>query len=134
MCACMHGYCVCTHAWVLCVHACSMSVRVFLFKSKTAKYSIIVFPHPGAGFGTYLSVDFALVMDVLRNKQDHAKDIAVWHQVSLAMPYYITRPMITTQATACIPYKCVHAYVCISVSVMCTCALVCLCVFVYVLS
>jgi len=30
-------------------------------------------------------VDFALVMDVLKNKQDHAKDIAVWHQVSL--PY-----------------------------------------------
>ena len=40
--------------------------------------------YTGAGFGTYLSVDFALVMDVLKNKQDHAKDIAVWHQVSLA--------------------------------------------------
>ena len=35
----------------------------------------------GAGYGTYTSVDFALLMDVLKNKQDHAKDIAVWHQV-----------------------------------------------------
>ncbi|XP_065903652.1 uncharacterized protein [Dysidea avara] len=39
----------------------------------------------GAGFGTYLSVDFALLMDVLKNKQDHAKDIAVWHQ-ALVLP------------------------------------------------
>jgi len=93
--------------------------------TKIAKYSIIIFPHPGAGFGTYVSVDFALLMDVLRNKQDHAKDIAVWHQVSLARPYYITRPMITTVATAYILHICVHVYVCISVSVVCV---VCVCV------
>ena len=40
-------------------------------------------PSTGAGFGTYTSVDFALLMDVLKNKQDHAKDIAVWHQVCI---------------------------------------------------
>ena len=44
-------------------------------------------PFTGAGFGTYTSVDFALLMDVLKNKQDHAKDIAVWHQVPMLYAY-----------------------------------------------
>ena len=42
-------------------------------------------PSTGAGYGTYTSVDFALLMDVLKNKQDHAKDIAVWHQVCICV-------------------------------------------------
>ncbi len=37
----------------------------------------------GAGFGCFQAVDFALVMDVLPQEKDKAKDIAVWHQVCL---------------------------------------------------
>ena len=35
----------------------------------------------GVGYGLYLAVDFALVMDVLPRKEDRARDLAVWHQV-----------------------------------------------------
>ena len=35
----------------------------------------------GVGFGAYCAVDFALVMDVLPNDREKAKDLAVWHQV-----------------------------------------------------
>ena len=35
----------------------------------------------GIGFGAYSAVDFALVMDVLPEEKDKAKDLAVWHQV-----------------------------------------------------
>ena len=37
----------------------------------------------GLGFGAYQAVDFALVMDVLPDEKDKAKDIACWHQVNL---------------------------------------------------
>ena len=46
-------------------------------------------PSTGAGYGTYTSVDFALLMDVLKNKQDHAKDIAVWHQVYIYVRFCV---------------------------------------------
>ena len=36
----------------------------------------------GAGFGCFQAVDFALLMDVLPEEKDKAKDIAVWSQVS----------------------------------------------------
>merc|ERR1712150_181261 len=39
----------------------------------------------GVGFGAYLAVDFALVMDVLPDERDKAKDLAVWHQ-ALVLP------------------------------------------------
>ena len=35
----------------------------------------------GIGFGAYSAVDFALVMDVLPDDKDKAKDLAIWHQV-----------------------------------------------------
>ena len=37
----------------------------------------------GVGFGAYCAVDFALVMDVLPNDREKAKDLAVWHQVNI---------------------------------------------------
>ena len=37
----------------------------------------------GIGFGAYSAVDFALVMDVLPAEKDKAKDLAVWHQVTI---------------------------------------------------
>jgi len=35
----------------------------------------------GIGYGTYLSVDFALLLDILPSIHNKAKDIAVWNQV-----------------------------------------------------
>lgn len=46
----------------------------------------------GLGFGAYQSVDFALVMDVLAEDADKAKDIAVWHQ-SLVLPQALATPL-----------------------------------------
>lgn len=44
------------------------------------------------GFGAFQSVDFALVMDVLAEDTDKAKDIAVWHQ-SLVLPQALATPL-----------------------------------------
>lgn len=46
----------------------------------------------GLGFGAFQSVDFALVMDVLAEDADKAKDIAVWHQ-SLVLPQALATPL-----------------------------------------
>ena len=46
----------------------------------------------GLGFGAYQSVDFALVMDVLAEDADKAKDIAVWHQ-ALVLPQALATPL-----------------------------------------
>ncbi|GFS20894.1 permease transporter, partial [Elysia marginata] len=46
----------------------------------------------GLGFGAYQSVDFALVMDVLAEDSDKAKDIAVWHQ-ALVLPQALATPL-----------------------------------------
>ncbi|KAL8604491.1 hypothetical protein ACOMHN_015775 [Nucella lapillus] len=46
----------------------------------------------GLGFGAYLSVDFALVMDVLPEEREKAKDIAVWHQ-ALVLPQALATPI-----------------------------------------
>ena len=43
----------------------------------------------GVGFGAYCAVDFALVMDVLPEDKDKAKDLAVWHQVGKDYPLVI---------------------------------------------
>ena len=45
----------------------------------------------GIGFGAFQSVDFALVMDVLPDERDKAKDIAVWHQ-ALILPNALATP------------------------------------------
>lgn len=46
----------------------------------------------GVGLGTFQSIDFALVMDVLPDEKDKAKDIAVWHQ-ALVLPNAIATPI-----------------------------------------
>eukprot|EP00112_Aurelia_sp_Birch-Aquarium-sp1_P018645 Seg447.10 transcript_id=Seg447.10/GoldUCD/mRNA.D3Y31 product="hypothetical protein" protein_id=Seg447.10/GoldUCD/D3Y31 len=46
----------------------------------------------GIGFGAYSAVDFALVMDVLPEEKDKAKDLAVWHQ-ALVLPQAIATPI-----------------------------------------
>jgi MFS family permease len=46
----------------------------------------------GLGYGAYVSVDWALGTDVLPNKHDAAKDMAVWH-VSMTLPQQVA-PLI----------------------------------------
>ncbi|XP_048578947.1 uncharacterized protein LOC116613951 isoform X2 [Nematostella vectensis] len=46
----------------------------------------------GIGFGAYCAVDFALVMDVLPDEKDKAKDLAIWHQ-ALVLPQAIATPV-----------------------------------------
>jgi len=46
----------------------------------------------GVGYGCYISVDFALVSDVLPNKSEYGKDMGVWHN-SWLVPVVIIPPM-----------------------------------------
>ncbi|XP_065832679.1 uncharacterized protein [Oscarella lobularis] len=46
----------------------------------------------GIGFGLYVSVDFALLLDVLPDQSTRANDIAVWHQ-SLLLPQFLATPI-----------------------------------------
>jgi len=49
----------------------------------------------GLGYGTFLAIDFALVMDVLPNKEDAAKDLAVYH-AALVLPQVLATPLAGT--------------------------------------
>ena len=46
----------------------------------------------GLGYGAYISVDWALGTDVLPNKADAGKDMAVWH-ISMVLPQSIAAPL-----------------------------------------
>ncbi|MCW5943422.1 MAG: MFS transporter [Fimbriimonadaceae bacterium] len=46
----------------------------------------------GLGYGAYISVDWALGTDVLPNKADAAKDMAVWH-IAMTAPQTIGNPL-----------------------------------------
>ncbi len=54
--------------------------------------STIVHSQPHDRFGTFVSVDFAMVLDVLPKASDRAKDLAVWHQ-ALILPQLIATPI-----------------------------------------
>lgn len=57
----------------------NLDVAVYLVYFTVYVNSLVL---SGVGFGAYCAVDFALVMDVLPNDREKAKDLAVWHQVS----------------------------------------------------
>eukprot|EP00117_Sycon_ciliatum_P041258 scpid50511/ scgid30213/ len=46
----------------------------------------------GLGYGAFVSVDLAMVFDVLPNAAERAKDLAVWHQ-ALVLPQIIATPI-----------------------------------------
>jgi len=69
------------------------SVILSGLKGNYAFYAAIpIFLTFGIGFGAYSAVDFALVMDVLPEEKDKAKDLAVWHQ-ALVLPQAIATPI-----------------------------------------
>lgn len=55
-------------------------------------FSSYCFLNIGIGFGSFQSVDFALVMDVLPEEKDKAKDLAVWH-LALILPNALATPV-----------------------------------------
>jgi MFS family permease len=46
----------------------------------------------GFGYGAYISVDWALGTDVLPNKEDAGKDMAIWH-IAMVLPQSIAAPL-----------------------------------------
>eukprot|EP01134_Creolimax_fragrantissima_P003566 CFRG3566T1 len=46
----------------------------------------------GVGYGAFLAVDFAMVMDILPDNRENARDIAVWHS-ALVIPNMIAAPI-----------------------------------------
>merc|ERR1719498_1951782 len=44
------------------------------------------------GYGCFVAVDLAMALDVLTNKADRAKDLAVWHQ-AMVLPQLIATPI-----------------------------------------
>ncbi|XP_060607062.1 uncharacterized protein LOC132759322 [Ruditapes philippinarum] len=72
----------------------STSIATMIMVSgKSAFYIAIILAFCfGVGFGSFQSVDFALVMDVLPQEKDKAKDIAVWHQ-ALILPNALATPV-----------------------------------------
>ncbi|KAL3894800.1 MAG: hypothetical protein SGCHY_005065, partial [Lobulomycetales sp.] len=46
----------------------------------------------GIGFGPFLSVEFALLLDILPNPATAARDISIWHQ-SLVLPQLVATPI-----------------------------------------
>ncbi|XP_028409091.1 uncharacterized protein LOC114531677 [Dendronephthya gigantea] len=73
-----------------------MSICALIFACLKGKYafyaSIPVAVAFGIGFGAYCAIDFALVMDVLPEDKDKAKDLAVWHQ-ALVLPQAVATPI-----------------------------------------
>ena len=59
--------------------------------SQSIAYVYVVAAIFGLGFGAYYSVDWALGCDVLPNKDDAGKDMAVWH-ISMVLPQSIALP------------------------------------------
>jgi len=80
---------VATAAMVMCV----VTVILAFTKGDYAYYVAIALTFFfGAGFGAYQAVDFALVLDVLPDEKDKAKDIACWHQ-ALILPQALATPI-----------------------------------------
>ncbi len=46
----------------------------------------------GLGYGAYISVDYALGNDVLPNKEESGKDMAVWH-IAMTLPQVLAAPI-----------------------------------------
>lgn len=72
---------------------CAVALTCFGFLlSHSLAMASIVAGFFGLAYGAYYSVDWALACDVLPNKEDAAKDMAVWH-ISMVLPQTIILPI-----------------------------------------
>ena len=72
---------------------CAVALTCFGFLlSHSLAMAAIVAGFFGLAYGAYYSVDWALACDVLPNKEDAAKDMAVWH-ISMVLPQTIILPI-----------------------------------------
>ena len=71
--------------------AVALTCVAFLMHHSLA-YTAVVAGFFGFAYGAYYSVDWALACDVLPNKEDAAKDMAVWH-ISMTLPQTIILPI-----------------------------------------
>jgi MFS family permease len=68
----------------------AMSLALVACRSMSEVYLVgIIF---GIGYGAYISVDWALGTDVLPNKEEAGKDMAVWH-IAMVLPQSIAAPV-----------------------------------------
>merc|ERR1712216_633448 len=68
---------------------CALSCAIFV---RTLPVAMIVMFFFGLGYGCFLSVDFALVMDVLPSEEDVSRDMAIWHN-ALVLPQLLATPI-----------------------------------------
>lgn len=71
------------------VMMCCSTVAAFNTSYPRALVNTAIF---GVGFGTFLAVDFAMVLDVLPSAATAAKDMAVWH-AALVLPQLLATPV-----------------------------------------
>lgn len=69
--------------------ACSFFAAVW---ARTLAWVCVVMFFFGCGYGIFLSVDFALVMDVLPSDADVSRDMAIWHN-ALVIPQLLATPI-----------------------------------------
>lgn len=65
---------------------------VFAFWTSSLLTCCIVMGVFGIGYGMFLAVDFALVMDVLPSDADVSRDMAIWHNASI-LPQMLATPI-----------------------------------------
>ncbi|XP_048764637.1 uncharacterized protein LOC125672429 isoform X1 [Ostrea edulis] len=76
-------------AFIMCI---CISTLTYISGPSAYYIAVILALFFGIGFGSFQSVDFALVMDVLPEEKDKAKDLAVWH-LALILPNALATPV-----------------------------------------
>ncbi|KAI8908622.1 hypothetical protein DFJ77DRAFT_484127 [Powellomyces hirtus] len=65
---------------------------LILISAHTFAFALLASAVFGAGYGPFLSTEFAMLMDVLPNQVDAAKDMSLWHS-ALVWPQIIALPI-----------------------------------------
>eukprot|EP00842_Homolaphlyctis_polyrhiza_P001128 jgi/Hompol1/2015/HPOL_001212-RA len=68
---------------------------------KQFEWVLVVSAVFGAGFGPFTSVEFAMLMDVLPDKRDVARDMSLWH-MAMILPQLVATPVAGVAVTTMI--------------------------------